>query len=84
MQIVGMTAGWKIARVMIGRTEISRLSVPPGAAIEDIVIVMRIRDYNIEQNRFSCAVDRSTDGGTTWVKSHLQIEASVVTSSPSW
>jgi hypothetical protein len=37
--------------------------------------IMRIRYYNIEADRFSWAADRSTDGGKTWVKDHLQIEA---------
>jgi hypothetical protein len=37
--------------------------------------IMRIRYYNIEKDRFSWAADRSTDGGKTWVKNHLQIEA---------
>ena len=37
--------------------------------------VMKIRYYNIEKDRFSWAGDRSTDGGKTWVKNHLQIEA---------
>ena len=37
--------------------------------------VMKIRYYNIEKDRFSWAADRSTDGGKTWVKNHLQIEA---------
>jgi hypothetical protein len=37
--------------------------------------IMKIRYYNIEKDRFSWAADRSTDGGKTWVKNHLQIEA---------
>ena len=37
--------------------------------------IMRIRYYNIEKDRFSWVADRSTDGGKTWVKNHLQIEA---------
>ena len=37
--------------------------------------IMRIRYYNIGKDRFSWAADRSTDGGKTWVKNHLQIEA---------
>jgi hypothetical protein len=37
--------------------------------------VMKIRYYNIEKNRFSWTGDRSSDGGKTWVKNHLQIEA---------
>jgi hypothetical protein len=36
---------------------------------------MRIRYYNIQPDRFSWAGDRSTDGGKTWVKNSLQIEA---------
>jgi hypothetical protein len=36
---------------------------------------MRIRYYNIEKDRFSWTADRSIDGGQTWVKNHLQIEA---------
>lgn len=37
--------------------------------------IMRIRYYDIQQDRFSWAADRSTDGGRTWVKDHLRIEA---------
>lgn len=37
--------------------------------------IMRIRYYNIGPDRFSWTADRSTDGGKTWVKNHLQIEA---------
>lgn len=36
---------------------------------------MRIRYYNIRPDAFSWAGDRSTDGGKTWVKNHLTIEA---------
>jgi hypothetical protein len=35
----------------------------------------RIRYYNIQPDRFSWTADRSTDGGKTWEKNHLQIEA---------
>jgi hypothetical protein len=37
--------------------------------------IRRIRYYNIQQDRFSWTSDRSTDGGKTWVKDELQIEA---------
>jgi hypothetical protein len=37
--------------------------------------MMRIRYYNIRPDAFSWAADRSTDGGKTWVKNHLTIEA---------
>jgi hypothetical protein len=47
-----------------------RFSVASGEAA-----IMKIRYYNIEQDRFSWSADRSTDGGKTWIKNHLQIEA---------
>jgi hypothetical protein len=37
--------------------------------------MMRIRYYNIRPDGFSWAGDRSADGGKTWVKNHLTIEA---------
>jgi hypothetical protein len=37
--------------------------------------MMRIRYYNIRPDAFSWAGDRSSDGGKTWVKDHLTIEA---------
>jgi hypothetical protein len=37
--------------------------------------VLRIRYYDIRPDRFSWAADRSTDGGKTWEKNHLTIEA---------
>lgn len=37
--------------------------------------MMRIRYFNIRPDAFSWAGDRSTDGGKTWVKNHLTIEA---------
>lgn len=35
----------------------------------------RIRYYDIRPDRFSWRADRSTDGGKTWEKDHLRIEA---------
>ena len=35
----------------------------------------KIRYYNIQRDRFSWTGDRSLDGGKTWAKNHLQIEA---------
>jgi hypothetical protein len=37
--------------------------------------VWRIRYYNILPDRFSWTADRSTDGGKTWEKNHMEIEA---------
>ena len=36
---------------------------------------MRIRYYNIQSDRFSWTADRSTDGGQTWTKDYMHIEA---------
>jgi hypothetical protein len=40
MRIVGVTAGWKIARVTVGKQEVTTLSVESGETIEDVVIVL--------------------------------------------
>lgn len=37
--------------------------------------VWRIRYYDIRPDRFSWTADRSTDGGKTWSRNHLQIES---------
>jgi hypothetical protein len=37
--------------------------------------MMRIRYYDIRPDAFSWAGDRSSDGGKTWVRNHLTIEA---------
>lgn len=38
-------------------------------------ITLRIRYYNIQPDRFSWSAESSTDGGKTWVKDYLRIEA---------
>lgn len=38
-------------------------------------IILRIRYYNIQPDRFSWSADRSTDRGQTWVKDFQRIEA---------
>lgn len=37
--------------------------------------ILRIRYYDIRPDRFSWTADRSLDGGKTWERNHLQIEA---------
>lgn len=44
-------------------------------AISDKPSLWRIRYYDIRSDRFSWRADRSLDGGKTWVKDYLQIEA---------
>ncbi len=38
-------------------------------------IMLRIRYYNIQPDRFSWSADRSNDGGQTWIKDFQRIEA---------
>lgn len=38
-------------------------------------VTMRIRYYDIQPDRFSWTADQSKNGGRTWVKDYLQIEA---------
>jgi hypothetical protein len=44
-------------------------------AMSDRPSLWRIRYFNIRPDRFSWRADRSVDGGKTWQKDHLQIEA---------
>lgn len=37
--------------------------------------ILRIRYYDIRPDRFSWTADRSLDGGKTWERNHLRIEA---------
>jgi hypothetical protein len=37
---VGVTAGWKISRVTVGRVEVTTLTVGPGVTIDDVLIVL--------------------------------------------
>ena len=41
----------------------------------DSPVILRIRYYNIHPDRFSWNADRSKDGGKTWVKDFMHIEA---------
>ena len=43
--------------------------------MSDTPSMWKIRYYNIRPDAFSWVAERSTDGGKTWVKNHLQIEA---------
>jgi hypothetical protein len=40
LRMVGVTAGWKIARVTIGKDEATTLSVAPGVTISDVLVVL--------------------------------------------
>lgn len=40
IRMVGVTAGWKISRVTVGRVEVTTLTVGPGVTIDDVLIVL--------------------------------------------
>jgi hypothetical protein len=40
MRMVGVTAGWKIARVTLRNDDVTTLSVAPGVTIDDVLIVL--------------------------------------------
>jgi hypothetical protein len=75
-ELIGADAGTGMQDFGTGRRVGSEMHIEQkfGVASGESAI-MRIRYYNIAADRFSWAADRSTDGGRTWVKNHLQIEA---------
>ena len=46
-----------------------------GQAADGRTTILKIRYYNIQPSRFSWAADNSSDGGATWVRDYLRIEA---------
>jgi hypothetical protein len=75
-ELVGADAGTGLQDMGTGRrvgAEVhieQRFGVAAGEAS-----LWRIRYYNIGPDRFSWAADRSTDGGATWDRDYLTIEA---------
>jgi hypothetical protein len=45
--------------------------------------ILKIRYYNIQPDHFSWAADASSDGGATWVRDYLRIEATRRVGTPS-
>ena len=46
-----------------------------GQGLDGRTTILKIRYYNIQPNHFSWAADHSGDGGATWVRDYLRIEA---------
>jgi len=46
-----------------------------GRTADGATAILKIRYYAIEPNHFRWAADRSTDGGATWVRQYLRVEA---------
>ena len=75
-ELIGMDAGGGLQDFGTAQRTNSEMHIEQkfGVANGDGVI-MRIRYYNIQPERFSWTADRSADGGKTWVKGFQQIEA---------
>lgn len=75
-ELVGMVGGGGLQDVGTGQRtgDEVRIEQKFGVATGNESI-LRIRYYNIQQDRFSWSADRSTDGGRTWSKEDQKIEA---------
>lgn len=75
-ELVGMVGGGGLQDVGTGQRTGDEVHIEQkfGVATGNESI-LRIRYYNIQQDRFSWSADRSTDGGKTWSKEDQKIEA---------
>ena len=75
-ELVGMDQGTGLQDVGTGRRTGNEVHIEQkfGAAGPS-PILRKIRYFNIQADRFSWTSDRSNDGGKTWIKDELQIEA---------
>jgi hypothetical protein len=75
-ELVGMDAGKGLQDVGTGRKVGTEMHIEQKFGVMSAnPTVMRIRYYDIQSDRFSWAADRSADGGATWEKEYLRIEA---------
>ena len=75
-ELIGADAGAGLQDFGTGRRVGDEMHIEQKFGVaSDTPSVWRIRYYNIRPDAFSWAADRSTDGGKTWVKNHLTIEA---------
>ena len=75
-ELIGADAGGGLQDFGTGRRVGSEVHIEQRFGVASPTpATMRIRYFNIQADRFSWAGDRSTDGGKTWVKNSLQIEA---------
>lgn len=75
-ELVGMDAGNGLQDVGTARKAGAEMHIEQKFGVmSPTPSVWRIRYYDIRPDRFSWVADRSTDGGTTWEKDHLRIEA---------
>jgi hypothetical protein len=75
-ELVGADAGRGLQDFGTARREGSEMRIEQTFGVAaGTPSVWRIRYYDIQPDRFSWTADRSTDGGKTWEKNHMQIEA---------
>ena len=75
-ELVGMDQGNGLQDVGTGRRAGNEVHIEQKfGTITPNPVHRRIRYYNIQADRFSWASDRSNDGGKTWIKDELLIEA---------
>ena len=69
----GQTGRWS---ELVGIKDGSEMHVEQrGQAPEGRTTILRIWYYNIQPHHFSWAADQSSDGGATWVRDYLRLEA---------
>jgi hypothetical protein len=72
-QLGGRTGRWS---ELVGVKEGREIHVEQrGQALDGRTTILRIRYYNIQPHHFSWAADQSSDGGATWVRDYLRLEA---------
>ena len=75
-ELVSVEAGSGVQNVGTARRVGSEMHIEQKFDVTgDHPSIWRIRYYDIQPDRFSWSGDRSTDGGKTWAKNYLQIEA---------
>ena len=74
--LIGMDQGTGLQDVGTGRRTGSEVHIEQTfGATGPRPVLREIRYFNIQGDRFSWTSDRSNDGGKTWIKDELQIEA---------
>lgn len=72
-QLGGKTGRWS---ELVGVKQGPEIHVEQrGQAPDGRTTILRIRYYNIQPNHFSWAANQSSDGGATWVRDYLRLEA---------
>ena len=72
-QLGGTTGRWA---ELVGVKEGPEIHVEQrGQSPDGRTTILKIRYYDIQPDHFSWAADQSSDGGATWVRNYLRLEA---------